>query len=105
MSPIELAEACLRRIDAVEPELNAFITVTGDLARASAREAEREIIAGRYRGALHGIPIAVKDLFATVGIRTTAGSRILRDCGRGASRQARHARVRVWDQLGEPALR
>jgi aspartyl-tRNA(Asn)/glutamyl-tRNA(Gln) amidotransferase subunit A len=59
--------------------VNAFVTVTADLARAQAAEAEREIAAGRYRGPLHGIPVAVKDLFATKGIRTTAGSRILKD--------------------------
>src|SRR5438874_12127077 len=79
LSPTSLVEACLARIEMVEPRLNAFITVTAALAREQAREAEREIAAGRYRGALHGIPVAVKDLFATAGIRTTAGSRILRD--------------------------
>ena len=77
ISPTELTEACLARIQAVEPRLNAFVTVTADLARAQAREATDEITAGRYRGPLHGIPVAVKDLFATKGIRTTAGSRIL----------------------------
>jgi aspartyl-tRNA(Asn)/glutamyl-tRNA(Gln) amidotransferase subunit A len=77
VSPLELTEACLARIEAVEPRLNAFITVTADLARAQAREAGDEIAAGRYRGPLHGIPVAVKDLFATKGIRTTAGSKIL----------------------------
>ena len=79
MSPLELTEACLARIEAVEPRLNAFVTVTADVARAQAREAGDEIAAGRYRGPLHGIPVAVKDLFATKGIRTTAGSRILAD--------------------------
>ena len=77
ISPTELTEACLARIEAVESRLNAFVTVTADLARAQAREAADEIAAGRYRGPLHGIPVAVKDLFATKGIRTTAGSRIL----------------------------
>ena len=77
VSPAELTEACLARIEAVEPRLNAFVTVTADVARAQAREAGDEIAAGRYRGPLHGIPVAVKDLFATRGIRTTAGSRIL----------------------------
>jgi len=79
VSPVELTEACLSRIEAVEPRLNAFVTVTADLARAQAREAGDEIAGGRYRGPLHGIPVAVKDLFATKGIRTTAGSRILAD--------------------------
>jgi aspartyl-tRNA(Asn)/glutamyl-tRNA(Gln) amidotransferase subunit A len=79
VSPSELTEACLARIEAVEPRLNAFVTVTADLARAQAREATAEIKSGRYRGPLHGIPVAVKDLFATHGIRTTAGSRILAD--------------------------
>jgi aspartyl-tRNA(Asn)/glutamyl-tRNA(Gln) amidotransferase subunit A len=79
VSPLELTEACLARIEAVEPRLNAFVTVTADLARAEAREAGAQIAAGRYRGPLHGIPVAVKDLFATKGIRTTAGSRILAD--------------------------
>ncbi|HYU81389.1 MAG TPA: amidase [Candidatus Polarisedimenticolia bacterium] len=79
VSPVELTEAALARIEAVEPRLNAFVTVTADLARAQARQAGDEIAAGNYRGLLHGIPIAVKDLFATKGIRTTAGSRILAD--------------------------
>jgi len=79
VSPVELTEACLARIGAAEPRLNAFVTVTADLARAQARDAEGEIAAGHYRGPLHGIPVAVKDLFATKGIRTTAGSRILAD--------------------------
>jgi aspartyl-tRNA(Asn)/glutamyl-tRNA(Gln) amidotransferase subunit A len=79
VSPAELTEACLARIEAVEPRLNAFVTVTADLARSQAREAGDEIAAGRYRGPLHGIPVAVKDLFATKRIRTTAGSRILAD--------------------------
>src|SRR5256712_499666 len=78
-SPVSLVESSLKRIDAVEPRLNAFITVTAELAREQARQAEREIEAGRYKGPLHGIPVAVKDLFATKGIRTTAGSRILAD--------------------------
>jgi aspartyl-tRNA(Asn)/glutamyl-tRNA(Gln) amidotransferase subunit A len=79
VSPADLTEACLARIEAVEPRLNAFVTVTTDLARVQAREATAEIKSGRYRGPLHGIPVAVKDLFATQGIRTTAGSRILAD--------------------------
>src|SRR6266550_3329190 len=79
MSPESLVESCLARIEALEPRLNAFVTVTADLARAQAREAHAEIAAGRYRGPLHGIPVAVKDLFATKGTRTTAGSRILAD--------------------------
>ena len=79
VSPVELTEAALARIEAFEPRLNAFVTVTADLARTQAREAQDEIAAGRYRGVLHGIPVAVKDLFATKGIRTTAGSRILAD--------------------------
>src|SRR5512140_567201 len=79
VSPVELTEAALSRIAAQNPRLNAFITVTGDAARDAARAAEREIAAGTYRGQLHGIPIAVKDLFATKGVRTTAGSKILSD--------------------------
>jgi len=78
LSPVEVTEAALARIASLA-RLNAFITVTAELALEQAREAEREIAAGRYRGPLHGIPVAVKDLFATAGIRTTAGSRILRD--------------------------
>lgn len=79
LSPVELAEAVLRRIDGLDPRLNAFITVTADLALAEARRAEAEIQAGRYLGPLHGAPISVKDIVDTAGIRTTAGSRILAD--------------------------
>jgi Asp-tRNA(Asn)/Glu-tRNA(Gln) amidotransferase A subunit family amidase len=79
VSPVEVAEACLRRIERLDRTLNAFITVTADRALAAARRAEQEIAAGRRRGPLHGVPIALKDLVATAGVRTTCGSRILRD--------------------------
>jgi len=79
LSPIELTRALLERIERIGPRLNAFITVTADLAMEQARRAEREIGRGVYRGALHGIPICLKDLFYTRGVRTTAGSRILRN--------------------------
>jgi len=73
LSPIALAEHCLDRIEALNPTLNAFITVTAELAHEQARTAEREIRDGHWRGPLHGVPVAVKDFFDTAGIRTTAG--------------------------------
>ena len=73
ISPVDLVEVALARIEQYD-DLNAFITVTGDAARKNARSAELEIRRGAYRGPLHGIPIAVKDLFATHGERTTFGS-------------------------------
>lgn len=76
ISPVELVECSLGRIAAMQPELNAFITVTEDAARAAARTAEREILDGRWRGALHGMPYAAKDLILTKGVRTTMGSRL-----------------------------
>ncbi len=79
LSPLELTEACLERIDRVDPSLNAFITVTAQEAREEARQAAAEIAGGTYKGPLHGIPVALKDLFATRGVRTTAGSRIMAD--------------------------
>ena len=74
VSPVEVADAFLRRIEAVEPILNAFITRLDDHARRAAATAEAEIMAGEYRGPLHGIPVGLKDLFWTQGIRTTSGS-------------------------------
>ncbi len=79
ISPVEVVEAVLTRIDRLNPTLNAFITVTADEARQAARQAEREIVAGSYRGPLHGIPISLKDLYLTANLRTTGGSRILAD--------------------------
>lgn len=76
LSPVELLRACLERLDALDPVIHAFITVTRERALEQARNAEREIAAGRYRGSLHGIPYAAKDLIATQGIRTTNGSRV-----------------------------
>ncbi len=75
LSPVDLVEAVLARIDRFDG-LNAFITVTADLAREQAASSAREIAAGRYRGPLHGIPVSLKDLISTRGIRTTSGSRI-----------------------------
>jgi aspartyl-tRNA(Asn)/glutamyl-tRNA(Gln) amidotransferase subunit A len=74
ISSEELTEACLQRIDRLNPRLNAFITVTRDEAVAQARELDAELRGGRWRGPLHGIPVALKDLIDTAGIRTTAGS-------------------------------
>jgi aspartyl-tRNA(Asn)/glutamyl-tRNA(Gln) amidotransferase subunit A len=79
VSPVELTQACLRRIERLNPELNAFITVTADSALAEARQAEAEIRQGRWRSALHGIPIALKDLVDTAGVRTTAGSGLFKN--------------------------
>jgi len=75
ISPVELTEAYLSRIEAMDPKLHAFITPTPDLARSQAKTAEKEIAAGRYRGPLHGIPYGAKDLLATKGIRTTWGAK------------------------------
>ena len=79
LSPVELTEATLARIERLQPRLNAFITVTADLARQQARQAEAEIQAGHWRGPLHGVPVSLKDLYCTEGIATTAGSTILKD--------------------------
>ncbi len=75
LSPVELVRAYLDRIEAVNRQVNAFITITAEHALAQARIAEKEIAAGHYRGPLHGIPYAPKDLLATKGIRTTNGSK------------------------------
>ena len=75
--PVELAEACFERIRAYDAPLNSFITVTYDFGMAQARQAESELAAGHDRGPLHGIPIALKDLYATKGIKTTAHSEVL----------------------------
>jgi len=77
LSPIELTEACLERIAALDGRLRAFITVTREDALAGAQQAAAAIARGNYKGPLHGIPIALKDLFDTAGVRTTAGSKIM----------------------------
>ena len=79
LSPVEVVRAYLDRIEAVNPRVNAFITVTAERALAQARVAEKEIASGRYRGPLHGLPYAPKDLLATKGIRTSNGSRVTAD--------------------------
>ncbi len=76
VSPVEIVKAHLARIDSLEPKLNSFITLLADQALAQAREAEKEIGAGKYRGPLHGIPFGLKDLFYVRGVRNTAGTKI-----------------------------
>jgi aspartyl-tRNA(Asn)/glutamyl-tRNA(Gln) amidotransferase subunit A len=79
ISPVELTQACLSRIEQLNPKLNAFITVTAESALAQARDAEADIQRGRWKGPLHGIPLALKDLVDTAGVRTTAASALFKD--------------------------
>src|SRR2546422_8626398 len=79
ISSADLATACLDRIERLNPLLNAFITVTDESAMAQARVAEEEIQRGDWRGPLHGIPIGLKDLIDTAGVRTTCGSALFAD--------------------------
>jgi amidase len=79
LSPVEVTSAQLDRIDRLDGRLKAYATVTADLALEQARTAEAEIGRGRYRGPLHGVPIAVKDLCFTRGVRTMGGSAVLMD--------------------------
>jgi len=76
VSPVELTRACLDRIEKLNPALNAFITVMAESALAEARTAEAEIFRGEWRGPLHGIPVALKDILDTAGTRTTAASEL-----------------------------
>jgi aspartyl-tRNA(Asn)/glutamyl-tRNA(Gln) amidotransferase subunit A len=79
ISPVEVTRACLDRIEALNPALNTFITVMADSALAEARTSEAEILRGEWRGPLHGIPIALKDLIDTAGVRTTSASALHKD--------------------------
>jgi aspartyl-tRNA(Asn)/glutamyl-tRNA(Gln) amidotransferase subunit A len=79
LSPLEFTDALLQRVTALDPQLNAFITVTADLARKQAKQAEKEIAQGKYRGPLHGIPVGLKDIYNTKGILTSGGSKICID--------------------------
>ena len=79
VSPVELTQACLERIEKYQSTLNAFITITPERALAQARAAEAAIRAGRYKGPLHGIPLALKDNIDTAEVRTTGASNVFRD--------------------------
>jgi len=79
VSPVELTEACLKRIDALNPKVNAYITITRERAMADAREMEAEQTRGQWRGPLHGVPLALKDNIDTAGIRTTGASELFKD--------------------------
>ena len=85
LSPVEITKLMLARIERLKPKLNAYLTVTTELALAQAKKAESELLAPRGRkghrdrGPLHGIPISLKDNIYTAGVRTTAGSKILRN--------------------------
>lgn len=91
ISPVELTEAYLEAIERLNPELNAYVLVTGERARADATAAADQIARGEYRGALHGIPLGLKDLFDTEGIETAGGSAVLR--GRVPQRDSTPARL------------
>jgi aspartyl-tRNA(Asn)/glutamyl-tRNA(Gln) amidotransferase subunit A len=79
LSPVELTEALIARTDALDPQVNAYIRRTPDVALSAARRAEAEIARGDYRGPLHGVPFALKDIYNTKGIATTGGSKVAID--------------------------
>ena len=79
VSPVELTEAALAEAERRQPTLNSFITIMREQAMAQAEQAEDELSRGEYRGPLHGIPIGIKDNIATGGIKTTLGTKVLRD--------------------------
>src|SRR5262249_1267133 len=79
VSAVDIVDACLARIDALNPRLNAFITVLADGARERAQEADRDIRAGNWRGPLHGVPVGIKDFYDTAGVRTTAAFERFKD--------------------------
>jgi Asp-tRNA(Asn)/Glu-tRNA(Gln) amidotransferase A subunit family amidase len=76
VSPVEIVNAVYARILEIDPQINAFLTLTEDLARQAARNAGTAVMRGDQLGVLHGVPTSVKDLFLTRGVRTTFGSRI-----------------------------
>jgi aspartyl-tRNA(Asn)/glutamyl-tRNA(Gln) amidotransferase subunit A len=76
VSPVEVTQACLDRIQAVEDKLTAFVLLTADAAMEAARQAEREIAAGQWKGELHGVPVALKDLYDIKGLPTTSSSKV-----------------------------
>src|SRR5215469_15008208 len=79
LSPVELTTALIRRAEALDPQINAYLLLTAERALDQGKRAEREIMAGAYRGPMHGIPFGLKDIYATAGIRTTGHSRICLD--------------------------
>src|SRR5437588_1368887 len=76
LSPVELIETLLERIEAIDAQIHSYITITADLALQRAREAETEIMRGKYRGPMHGIPFGLKDIYNTAGILTSGQSKI-----------------------------
>src|SRR5919197_6204464 len=76
LSPVEYVQALITRTETFDPQLHAYVTPTFNLARQQAKQAEDEIMAGRYRGPLHGIPFALKDIYDTKGIRTSGHSKV-----------------------------
>jgi len=79
VSPVELTEACLKRVEALNPKVNAYITITREMAMQQAKELEDAQKRGRWRGPLHGVPMALKDNIDTAGIRTTGASELFKD--------------------------
>src|SRR5436305_741365 len=79
LSPVELVESRLARIEKLDSKLHSFIRVLADSARAEARAAESEIAAGKYRGPLHGVPLGLKDIYETGGVATTGHSKVMQD--------------------------
>ncbi|MFD2615732.1 amidase [Terrilactibacillus laevilacticus] len=76
ISPVELVSSQLKRIEHIDSKINAFITVLKEVALGQAEIAEKEIMSGNYKGPLHGVPIAIKDIFETKGLRSTSGSKV-----------------------------